>query len=240
MEPSLDLPCIRIILLGPPGSGKGTQAKLLAGHFNISAISTGEILRSHVKAGTALGEQARSAMERGELISDELIVGIMSTEFARPGRERGYVLDGFPRTVYQARALESLVAPFARMVIVKIDVPEHEVIRRLASRRVCGQCESTSSSHGATTEHCVQCGGALELRVDDRAEEIQRHRLAVYDREAVSVEEYYAFWPSFVAVDGTRSAADVSAEIVGAVRRLLSPRRRSDCRFNPVRRADVS
>jgi adenylate kinase len=238
MQSQPTLPSIRIILLGPPGSGKGTQAKLLASHFGISAISTGEILRTQVRAGTSLGQKVRAGMERGELISDELVISLMSTELGRPGLERGYVLDGFPRNVYQARAMDLLVTPFAPIVIVKIEVPEGELIRRLAGRRVCTQCQSNASSAGADTDQCAQCGGRLELRADDRAEEIQRHRLAVYNREAVSVEEYYAFWPTFASVDGTRSVEAVSADLVRAVERLL-PARREVSRLDPVQRADI-
>lgn len=177
-------------------------------------------------------------MDRGELVSDELVIAMMSTELSRPGLDSGYVLDGFPRNVYQARALDLLISPFAPLVIVKIDVPECELIRRLASRRVCAQCQANASNHGTGTERCARCGGTLELRADDSAKDVQRHRLAVYNREAVPVEEYYAFWPTFAAIDGARAVADVSADLVKAVTRLL-PASHRVARANGVQRVDA-
>ncbi len=179
---------MNLILLGPPGVGKGSHAKVFTRDFGIPQISTGDMLREHMRRGTDLGLAARKFIEAGELVPDEVVIGIVKLRLAEDDAKAGYVLDGFPRTVPQAEALED----FTRIDrVVNLVAREEIILERLAGRRVCGQCGATYHTRhlqGATT--CQACGGDLVHRKDDQPETI-RNRLDVYARQTEPLISYY-------------------------------------------------
>lgn len=204
---------LNLIMLGPPGAGKGTQAERLAKLRRIPKISTGDILREAVKAGTDIGLKVKAVMEAGELVSDELIIRIVEDRLNRDDARSGFILDGFPRTVAQARALDAVLVGRAPLIVVDIVVPEAELVRRLGSRLTCANC-----GHPATVEstRCSRCGGPLQQRADDN-ESVVRERLKVYHRNTAPLVEYYRERPTFRAVDGAQPADAVAEALVDAV-----------------------
>src|SRR5262245_2266039 len=156
---------LTLLMLGPPGAGKGTQAERFAQARGIPKISTGDMLREAVKAGTEVGLRAKAIMDRGELVSDEVMIGVVKERLDRPDTKKGFILDGFPRTVAQAQALDRLVESRTPLAIVDIEVPEQELVRRLTTRLVCENCgtnaEGVDLAQMATTP-CVRCGGRLK------------------------------------------------------------------------------
>ena len=210
---------LNLIFLGPPGAGKGTQAKQFAAARGIPHVSTGDMLREAVAAGTELGLRARAVMESGGLVGDDIIIGVVRERLSRADARPGFVLDGFPRTVPQAEALEEIVAGRDPLVIVDIAVPDEELVRRLTSRRVCGQCGANAAvpARGeAVPTTCARCGGPLTQRADDR-EDVIRERLRVYGRDTFPLIEYYGGRPTFRRVDGARSPEFVAADLAAAV-----------------------
>jgi adenylate kinase len=204
-------------MLGPPGAGKGTQAERFARTRGVPRISTGDILREAVQAGTELGRAARAVMDAGQLVSDDLMVGIVRDRLARPDAEAGFVLDGFPRTVAQAEALDTLIDARAPLVVVDIEVPEETLVSRLGARRVCRVC-GANAEPGATV--CSRCGGALVQRRDDN-DSVIRRRLGVYRHETEPIVDFYRDRPTFRSVDGDQSPDAVSADIAAAVAAAL-------------------
>jgi adenylate kinase len=202
-------------MLGPPGAGKGTQAKRLAQRLGIPHISTGDILRSAVTAGTPLGKQARRYMDEGGLVPDSVMIGLVQERLAAADASRGFILDGFPRTVAQAEALDGYLAtrgtPLA--AVLQIAVPRDELVGRLASRRVCGDCGTPfqGADHGANGR-CAACGGPLLQREDDGAETIGR-RMEVYERETAPLVGHYRGKGLLREVAGTGSRDDVFERI---------------------------
>jgi adenylate kinase len=210
---------LNVIMMGPPGAGKGTQADRFAAANGIPKISTGDILREAVQARTELGLRARAVMDRGELVSDDLIIGIVKERLGRPDAMRGFVLDGFPRTVRQAQALDQMMAGRDPLVVVDIAVGEEELVRRLTSRRVCTRCGANAEDLGEASEsvdRCGRCGGSLVRRSDDR-EEVIRERLRVYARDTRPLIDYYRERPTFRSIDGAQSPDRVAAEIATSV-----------------------
>ena len=179
---------MRIVLLGAPGAGKGTQAAKISERYGIPHISTGDILREAVKQGTELGRSAQAYMSRGELVPDEVVIGIVAERFRRTDCAKGFLLDGFPRTVAQAKALAE--SNCALDAVISLEVDEAEVVRRLSSRRVCGTCGAIVSSTG-DAQKCASCGGELITRSDDQPEAIRR-RLQVYREQTEPLVEYYS------------------------------------------------
>ena len=167
---------LNLVMLGPPGAGKGTQARQLRRRWNIPHISTGAMLREAVQAGTPLGREVGAIMETGGLIDDEVITRVVTERLAQPDAKRGFLLDGFPRTIPQAESLERIVTGRAPLIIIDIVLSEAEVIRRLASRMVCAECGTNATGEGTT---CHDCGGPLVPRADDR-EQVVINRLQVY------------------------------------------------------------
>jgi adenylate kinase len=232
---------LNLVMLGPPGAGKGTQAKAFAAARGVPHISTGDMLREAVAAGTPIGLRARAVMEQGLLVSDEIIVGVVRERLARADAQAGFVLDGFPRTVPQAEALDAIVAGRAPLVVVNIAVSDEELVRRLTSRRVCSRCGANADvpaplrqAQGrpepgrpapgqAVPSQCARCGGALTQRADDR-EEVIRERLRVYQRDTRPLVDYYRGRPGFRTVNGAQEPGAVATDLADAVAAAASPR----------------
>jgi adenylate kinase len=204
-------------MLGAPGAGKGTQAERLAASRGIPKISTGDILREAVQAGTPIGLRAKAIMDRGELVSDDVILGIVRERLDRPDTKDGFILDGFPRTVAQAVALDGLMAGKPPLVIVDIMVPEAELVRRLSTRLVCSGCGTNASPGGTTSPTtCARCGGTLVQRADDGAG-VVRERLRVYRENTQPLVDYYRRRPTFFPIDGAQSPDRVADGIAVAI-----------------------
>jgi adenylate kinase len=207
---------MRCILLGPPGAGKGTQAAVIRDRYNVAHISTGDILRSNVKEKTDLGQKARSYMEAGELVPDSLIIEMMRERLSQSDCNRGFLLDGFPRTVSQAEALDSLLEDLDVELdaVILLDVSDEVVVERLSGRRVCRNCGAIyhMKNHPPKKEGiCDICGGELFQRKDD-TEEVIRQRLGVYHQQTSPLIEYYRSSGILKAVN-----AEVSSDSVLAV-----------------------
>jgi adenylate kinase len=200
-------------MLGPPGAGKGTQAERFARARGVPRISTGDILREAVQAGSELGRQTKALMDAGQLVPDDLITGIVRERLSRPDAGDGFVLDGFPRTVAQAKSLDGLVKGGAPLVVVSIEVPEGTLIDRLTTRRICGSC-GWIAVPGMTS--CARCGGALVQRRDDNVE-IVKERLRVYARDTQPLVEFYEARQTFRSVDGDQTPDAVGADVAAAV-----------------------
>lgn len=209
---------MRLVMLGPPGAGKGTQAERFARDRGVPKISTGDILREAVQGGTDMGRAARAIMEAGQLVSDPIMIGIVRERLERNDARRGFVLDGFPRTVAQAQALDQMLDADKPLAVIDIDVPEDVLVRRLSVRRICGACGWIAVPDAT---ECSRCGGALVQRRDD-GEDIVRERLRVYGRDTQPLVEFYERRPTFRSVDGDQSpdavAADIAAAVAAAVR----------------------
>jgi adenylate kinase len=214
---------LNLVFMGPPGAGKGTQAERFAREHGIPKISTGDILREAVAAETPLGLEVKSLMDRGELVGDDLIVGIVRERLTRPDAKRGFVLDGFPRTVPQATALDVMLDGRGPIIVVEIQVPDEELVRRVVSRRICSKCGRTVSAFGddgVAAELCGNCGGSLVTRSDDSAQ-VVRDRLKVYWRETQPMIAFYQSRPTYRAIDGAQPPERVRDALVAAVASAL-------------------
>ncbi|MBI1873883.1 MAG: adenylate kinase [Acidobacteria bacterium] len=213
---------MNVIMMGPPGAGKGTQAERLARQHGLPKISTGDILREAVQAGTDLGRQAKAIMTRGDLVSDEVMIGVVRERLDRADAQGGFILDGFPRTVKQAQALDEMMAGRGPFIVIDFEVPDEELIRRLRLRRVCSRCgagaafEEDGAGADGQAEHCQRCGGPLVPRSDDNDESV-RERLIVYQRETRPLVEYYRARPTFRVINGAQHPDRVSHEVSLAV-----------------------
>ena len=210
---------MRLVMLGPPGAGKGTQAKRLAERLGVPHISTGDILRGAAAAGTALGKEARRYMDDGGLVPDPVMVGLVEERLAQGDAGRGFILDGFPRTVGQAEALDELLTSRGRPLdaVLQIAVPRDELVRRLAGRRVCGDCGTlvqVAVEHSSANGTCASCGGPLLQRDDDRVETVGR-RMEVYERETEPLVGHYRTKGLLREVVGTGSRDEVFRRITG-------------------------
>ncbi|HKT78894.1 MAG TPA: adenylate kinase [Vicinamibacterales bacterium] len=206
---------LNLIMLGPPGAGKGTQAERFARANGIPKISTGDMLREAVKAGTEIGLRAKAIMDGGGLVSDDVIIGIVKERLDRADAKPGFILDGFPRTVAQAKALDGLMIGRDPLIVVDIAVPEAELVRRLSSRRVCEDC-GTNAEAGDSAAGCRKCGGRLKQRSDD-AEAVVLERLKVYRRDTQPLVDYYKDRLTFRSVDGSQSMERVAADLAAAI-----------------------
>ena len=204
---------VRLVMLGPPGAGKGTQAEKFARSRGVPRISTGDILREAVQAGTEMGRAAREVMDAGRLVGDDIMIGIVRERLSRPDTRAGFVLEGFPRTVAQARSLDTLIDDVAPLVVVDIEVPEEVLVRRLQIRRICSTCGWTAPP-GTTV--CAKCGGSLVQRTDDN-EAVVRERLAVYLRSTQPIVDFYQSRNTFRSVDGDQTEDSVAADLSAAV-----------------------
>jgi adenylate kinase len=206
---------LNVIMLGPPGAGKGTQAELFARQKGLPKISTGDMLRDGVKQQLPLALRAKERMDRGELVDDETMIGIVRDRLSRPDTKDGFVLDGFPRTVAQARALDALLADrnTEPLIIVTIDVRDDELVRRLAARRICSKCGMNAEPGDSV---CRRCGGVLVHRTDDD-EEVVRERFRVYIQQSKPLVEYYSRQPTFRTINGAQTPDRVASELEAAI-----------------------
>ena len=214
---------MKIIMLGAPGAGKGTQAKRLAAKYGIPHISTGDIFRANIKNGTELGQKAKVFMDQGLLVPDELVVDLIMDRFQEPDCENGYVLDGFPRTIPQAKALDAALAGKNDAVeyAIDVDVPDETIISRMSGRRACVACGATY--HLVTIPPrkegiCDVCQAELILRDDDKPETVEQ-RLKVYHEQTQPLIDYYKEKGILRSIDGTRSPEDTFSDIIGIVER---------------------
>jgi len=215
---------MRLILLGPPGAGKGTQAAFITQHFGIPQISTGDMLRAAVKAGTPLGLEAKKIMDSGALVSDDLIIGLVKDRLQQPDCRKGYLFDGFPRTIPQADALKH--AKVALDFVVEIEVPEQDIIERMSGRRVhpaSGRSYHLSFNPPKVAEQDDLTGEPLVQRDDDK-EDTVRHRLTVYQNQTRPLVEYYSGWaeadataPRYRKVHGLGSVQDIQTRIAAVL-----------------------
>ena len=208
---------MRLILFGPPGVGKGTQAKLLAEEFGVEHISTGDVLRAATAAGTELGKKAKEVMIAGQLVPDDVMIGIVREVLASPQNERGFILDGFPRTLAQAKALSKTFDDLniGDYKVINFEVDDEEIVRRLSNRLVCrkdGKIFNTEMDGVTLGTPCQNCGGELYQRDDDK-EDTVRKRLKVYHISTAPVIEYYKAGGVVVNIDGTSSIDVVNREI---------------------------
>jgi adenylate kinase len=217
---------LNLLVLGPPGAGKGTQAERFAKERGIPKISTGDILREAVATKTEIGLRAKAVMDRGELVGDDVMIGIVRDRLERDDAMGGFVLDGFPRTVAQASALDLIMDGRDPLIVVDIVVPEAELVRRLGTRLICEDCGANPPVAATAASPCIKCGGRLVPRTDDN-QAVVIERLKVYHRMSEPLVEYYKVRPTFRSIDGAqppdRVAADLAAAIEaagnGAVRR---------------------
>jgi len=208
---------LNLIMLGAPGAGKGTQAERFAAARRIPKISTGDILREAVAAGTELGKRAKAIMDRGELVSDDVMIGIVKERLDRPDAKAGFILDGFPRTVAQAQALDGIMQGRSPLVVVDIVVAEPELVRRLSTRLVCSNCGSNATTQAESESMtCAKCSGQLVQRSDDNLATINE-RLSVYKRKTMPLLDYYRARPTFCSIDGAQTPDGVAAALAKAV-----------------------
>jgi adenylate kinase len=212
---------MKLVLLGPPGAGKGTQAKQLTEKYAIPQISTGDILRQAVKDGTNLGKEAKTYMDKGELVPDDVIIGIVQERIQADDCQNGYIFDGFPRTVAQAEALDTMLKNLSTQLdaVVSIEVPEEEVVKRLSGRRTCKSCGTLFHimfNPPAKEGVCDKCGGELFQRDDDNETTI-RQRLSVYTNQTSPLIEYYSQAGLLKPVPGTGAPHEIFDAICKAL-----------------------
>jgi adenylate kinase len=215
---------MRLIFLGPPGAGKGTQARELGREWEVPQIATGEMLRQAVAANTMLGRDAKGFMDRGQLVSDAVITGLIAERLEEADAKRGFILDGFPRTIAQAEGLDRLLKNREQTLdaVVYFDVSEPELLRRLTGRRVCRKCQATYHLVSAPPKRsgvCDQCGGALYQREDD-SEVTVRNRLAVYGRQTAPLLDHYRDRGLLVTVPGEGGMDEVREAIRRATKKV--------------------
>ena len=208
---------MKLILLGPPGAGKGTQAEILNKKLGIPTISTGNILRAAVKNGTPVGLKAKEYMDAGKLVPDEVIIGVISERLAEADCQNDFILDGVPRTIPQAEALEKAGISFD--AVVSIEISDEEIVERMAGRRVCTACGApyhVKNMPPKVEGVCDACGGKLEARADDKPE-VVRDRLQVYHKETAPLKDFYAARNLLKTVDNQPTVAETTTAILNAL-----------------------
>ena len=211
---------LNLILLGAPGAGKGTQAEVISKYFSIPAISTGNIIREALRSGSEMGLKAKEFIEAGKLVPDEVVIGIIQERIREKDCENGFILDGFPRTVPQAQALDAMGVNMD--LVISIEVPDEKIVARMGGRRLCKKCGSTyhilynpSEAEGK----CDKCDGELYTRADD-VPEVVKERLHVYHDQTEPLKEYYASKGKLVTVEGQEQVADTTALTLAAIEKF--------------------
>ena len=212
---------MRLIFLGPPAAGKGTQARRLAAEYGMPHISTGDMLRAATKLGSYLGQEAKRYMDRGALVPDDVMIGIIHERLQQADCERGFILDGFPRTIPQAEALSELLKSMDTPLdyVINMEVPVEEVLRRMSGRLTCPNCGSMFNltlNPPKTPGHCDCCGSPLIHRADDRVETVHE-RLAIYRQSTMPLIEYYRARGLLKTIDGTGTVDEIAKRIAEAV-----------------------
>jgi len=211
---------LKLILLGAPGAGKGTQAAEIEKEYNIPAISTGQIIRETIAAETALGNEVKSFIDRGELVPDEIVVEMVKERLKNDDCKDGYILDGFPRTISQAEIMEKLPIPID--VALEIAVDEDIIVDRLSGRRVCSSCGATfhiSSKPSQKDGVCDLCGGTLKMR-DDDVPEVIRHRLKVYNEQTKPLKDFYESRNKLITIKSVEGVSETTAIIMEALKAI--------------------
>lgn len=209
---------MNMIFLGAPGAGKGTQAEVVCKELNIPAISTGNMLREAVKNGTPAGLAAKECMDRGDLVPDEIVIGILKDRIAQDDAKNGFILDGFPRTVSQAEALDKMGVQIDK--VVEINVPDEKITARMSGRRVCESCGNSYHIEYKPTKVegiCDACGAKVVQRIDDKPETVKA-RLATYHEKTAPLKDYYAAKGKLVTVEGQEEIADTSKLTLAAIK----------------------
>jgi len=217
---------MKIILLGGPGAGKGTQAKLLKEHYNVPHISTGDILRANIKQNTELGIEAKNYIDQGLLVPDELVVHLIENRITEDDCKKGYILDGFPRTIPQAEALDKVLESINDQIdiVLNIEVSDDSIVKRMSGRRACLKCGATyhiDNNPPKVEGICDVCGTELVLRDDDKPETVA-NRLRVYHEETKPLIDYYTNKNMLVTIDGLRPIEVVTREIISSIERGLN------------------
>ena len=207
---------MNIILMGCPGAGKGTQSAKLKETLHLQHISTGDVLRAEIAAGTALGQQISALINQGNLVPDDLMISILQNIIS--ATDQGVILDGIPRTVAQAQALDEMMQRLGRQIsaVVMIDLPQEEVVKRLSSRRMCKQCGKPAAT---VTQATCECGGELYVRADDAPESV-KHRLEVYRKQTLPVKEYYQNSGKYVEINGNQMPDQVFKDICSVLEKV--------------------
>jgi adenylate kinase len=206
---------MNLVLIGPPGAGKGTQADRVALAWGVPKISTGDILRRAAASTDLLGIAVAGAMAAGELVSDDIMTTLVDERLSQPDASRGFILDGFPRSVEQAQMLDMILEGRGPLLVVEIDVPQSELLRRLSQRRICERCGVNQDASGSGASICT-CGGSFVLRSDDN-DVTARRRLDVYTRTTAAVLDFYKQRGTLQTVDGHLSADEVAERISVAI-----------------------
>jgi adenylate kinase len=216
---------VRAVLVGPPGAGKGTQAQFIASHLAIPKISTGDIFRSNVSTGTALGRQAKDYMDRGDLVPDQVTIAMVTSRIQEEDAQAGFLLDGFPRNVPQAETLKKLLSGWdTRLdIVLELVVDDDEVVRRLSGRRTCRRCGRVwhaTFDPPSRRDRCDDCDGELFQRDDDREDTI-RHRLDVYAQQTQPLIAFYADEGTLLGIDATGPVEEITDRALAALRRFI-------------------
>lgn len=220
MENSSNEHPLIIILLGPPGSGKGTQAKRLAQEYHIPQISTGDLFRENMAAGTPIGIQAKGYIQAGQLVPDEVVLGMLFDRIAKSDCANGYLLDGFPRTILQAEKLSENQNKKAKIFVFSLDVPDEEIVKRAAGRLVCKQCGAIYNrdiAHPKKDNTCDKCSGEVYKRNDDDPDVVKK-RLVVYREQTEPLIHYYEKKNFLISLDGKRRPDEVYSDIKQAIK----------------------
>ena len=208
---------MKLILLGAPGAGKGTQAEIISEKYNIPTISTGNIIRAALKNGTEMGLKAKSYIDAGNLVPDDVVIGIIKERLAEDDCQNGYILDGFPRTIPQAEALDNM--GFGIDAALSIEVADEEIVKRMSGRRVCEKCGASYHTEYKKPEKegvCNLCGGALVIRKDDEPETVL-NRLGVYHEQTEPLKDYYKAAGKLLMVEGQDKVEDTTRLVLAAL-----------------------